>query len=141
MQSVSVITLPVSDMTRSQRFYEEGFGWVPCFDGGEIRFYQMNGLVLALWRAEALAQDAELPKLSTPGGMALAHNVHERAEVDEVVARLQRAGGEITRSPDEPPHGGYRGYVRDPDGHLWEIAYNPDWQMDSAGFTRFAAPE
>lgn len=138
MQSVSVITLAVGDLARSATFYRDGFGWEPIFDGGEILFYQMNGFVLGLWSAAALADDAGLAGLSPPGGCALAHNVAARALVDEVVARLERAGGTITRPPDAPPHGGYRGYVRDPDGHLWEIAFNPDWIMDAEGFTRFA---
>lgn len=140
MQSISVVTLAVEDIARAARFYREGFGWSPAFDGGEILFFQMNGFVLGLWSGKALAEDAGLAGLSPPGGCALAHNVHDHAQVDEVVDRLARAGGTVTRAPDEPPHGGYRGYVRDPDGHLWEIAFNPDWEMDAAGFTRLVIP-
>ncbi len=137
MQSVSVITLPVGDMAAAVRFYEEGFGWQPVFHLDGIRFYQLNGLVLALWGPKELAEDAGLDAIPRPGGMALAHNVRAREEVASVIDRLAAAGGSVTRPADEPPHGGYRGYVADPDGHLWEIAWNPAWQMDADGTTRF----
>lgn len=140
MQSVSVITLPVAVMAKATRFYEQGFGWSPVFTMDDIRFYQLNGLVLALWGPKELAEDAGLDAMPRPGGMALAHNVHSRDEVAPLMDRLVAAGGKLTRSADAPPHGGLRGYVADPDGHLWEIAWNPDWHMAADGTTRFAMP-
>lgn len=140
MQSVSVITLPVTDLARSTRFYEGGFGWSPVFVMEDIRFYQLNGLVFGLWLGDALAEDAGVESLVPAGSIALAHNVHHRSEVEPLMARLAENGGEITRPAAEPPHGGYRGYLRDPDGHLWEIAHNPVWRMDESGATRFAIP-
>jgi len=140
MQSLSVITLPVADLGRAAGFYEGGFGWSAALAMDDIRFYQLNGLVLALWSPAALADDAGLEALPPPGGIALAHNVHERDEVDAVMQRLAEHGGSVTRAADEPPHGGYRGYVRDPDGHLWEIAWNPAWQLAADGATLLVAP-
>ena len=73
--------------------------------------------------------------------MALAHNVHVKDDVAVVMDSLAGHGGRITRSAEAPPHGGFRGYVADPDGHLWEIAWNPAWEMTADGTTRFAMPE
>jgi len=131
-QQISVITLGVADIGRTRRFYADGFGWEPVFANDEILFYQMNGLVLGMWLAEALARDAG--RLAAPsGGFALAHNVARAAAVDELVERLTGAGATLLRSPDAPPHGGYRGHIADPDGHAWELAYNPAWTIDADG--------
>jgi uncharacterized protein len=135
---ISVITLGVSDLGRSRSFYTQGFGWTPVFDDHGIVFFQMNGLVLGIWSAEALAADMNRPA-SAPGSIALAHNVGSAAEVDSVIARLTAAGAELLRPGDAPPHGGYRGYVADPDGHAWEIAWNPAWPIDSDGHVQFSA--
>ena len=118
---ISVITLGVTDLDRTRRFYGEGFGWTPVYDDHGIIFFQMNGLILALWSAEALAADMNRP-VTAPGSVALAHNVGSADEVDSAMARLAAAGARILRPGDAPPHGGYRGYVEDPDGHAWEIA-------------------
>ncbi|MGN6358474.1 MAG: VOC family protein [Novosphingobium sp.] len=135
---ISVITLGVSDLERARRFYTAGFGWTPVFDDQGVIFFQMNGLVLGLWSAEALAADMNRPA-AAPGSVALAHNVGSADEVDAVMARLAAAGAAILRPGDAPPHGGYRGYVADPDGHAWEIAWNPAWSIDSEGHVRFSA--
>lgn len=135
-QSVSVITLGVTDVARSKRFYGEGFGWSPVFEDATIVFYQMNGLVLGTWLANALAGDMQRPGHG-PGSAALAHNVRTREEVEPLIDRLVAAGGTLLRAADAPPHGGFRGYVADPDGHAWEIAYNPGFAMDEAGNVTF----
>jgi catechol 2,3-dioxygenase-like lactoylglutathione lyase family enzyme len=88
---ISVITLGIADLDRTRRFYTEGFGWTPVFDDHGIIFIQMNGLVLGLWSAEALAADMNRPA-AAPGSVALAHNVGSVAEVDAVIARLAAAG-------------------------------------------------
>ena len=136
-QYVSVITLGIADEARSKRFYIEGFGWAPIFENGDITFFQMNGLVLGLWQKSALEADAGVAGKAASGAIALAHNVANAEAVDTMLARLESAGGCITRPGDAPPHGGYRGYVADPDGHLWEIAWNPAWPIDEDGNVTF----
>ena len=133
MQSISAVTLPVADMAAAQRFYEQGFGWTPTYTMEDLRFYQLNSLVLVLWGSKELADDAGRGALPPPGGMALAHNVAAREDVAPLMERLAGSGGSITRHADAPPHGGFRGYVADPDGHLWEIAWNPAWPLSGNG--------
>lgn len=135
-QQISVVTLGVTDLERARRFYVDGFGWRPVFENEDIVFYQMNGLVIGTWRADALAEDMRRPCSGT-GSMALAHNVGSPALVEEAMTRLSRFGGTVLRPADAPPHGGYRGYVADPDGHAWEIAWNPAWTIDDAGHVTF----
>lgn len=136
-QQISVVTLGISDLARSRRFYGDGFGWKPVFENEEIAFYQMNGLVLGTWLKEKLAEDSRQPATGT-SAFALAHNVPSEAEVDRAIATLVEHGGTLLRAGDAPPHGGYRGYVADPDGHAWEIAWNPAWPIDAEGRVRFA---
>lgn len=139
-QQISVITLGISDLGRSKKFYAEGFGWKPIFENDEIAFYQMNGLVLGTWLQGKLAADmdaADTDVAARPGAYALAHNVSSEEEVTAVLGRLAQAGGHILRKGDAPPHGGFRGYVADPDGHAWEIAFNPAWKIDERGLVTF----
>jgi len=136
---VSVITLGVAELARSRRFYVEGFGWSPSFENAEIVFYQLNGLVLGTFLDGALEADMNLAGLRRPGAFALAHNVRSEAEVAPLVERLAAAGGTIIRPADAPVHGGFRGYVADPDQHAWEIAWNPGWPIDAEGNVRFKA--
>ena len=137
LQSISLVTLGIRDLDRSRRFYGEGFGWSPVFGNAEILFYQMNGLVLGLWLAGRLADDMRRPA-ANPGSISLAHNVASEAEVDRLLLRLADNGGTPLRAADSPFHGSYRGYVADPDGHSWEIAFNPAWAIDAEGHVRFA---
>lgn len=134
---VSVITLGVAELERSKRFYTEGFGWTPACANEEIVFYQLNGLVLGTFLTAALEADMNRTGLVRPGAFALAHNVRTREEVAPLMERLVRAGGTVTRPPDAPPHGGFRGYLLDPDEHPWEIAWNPGFAMDEAGNVTF----
>jgi uncharacterized protein len=136
-QQLSVITLGISDLARSRRFYCDGFGWTPVFQNAEIVFYQMNGFVLGTWLTAALEEDMRRP-LARPGAFSLAHNVGSAEEVQAVLERLAQHGGRILRPADAPPHGGMRGYVADPDDHAWEIAWNPAWPISAEGFVRFA---
>ena len=138
-QQISVITLGIADLDRSKRFYREGFGWTPVFENREIAFYQMNGLVFGTWLSEALAGDMGRAAGDGPGAFALAHNVATEEEVASLLDPLVAAGGRLLRAADAPPHGGFRGYAADPDGHAWEIAFNPDWAIDSEGHVRFGA--
>ncbi len=136
-QQISVITLGVADLVRSRRFYAEGFGWTPVFENPEVVFYQMNGFVLATWRREALA--ADMGRAAPSSGFALAHNVRGRADVEPAMRALLAAGGELLAAAVDKPWGGRGGYVADPDGHAWEIAWNPDWPISPEGHVTFAA--
>ena len=135
-QQISVITLGIADIARSKRFYVEGFGWKPVFETPEIVFYQMNGLMLGTWLGAALEADMQRG-LARPGAFSLAHNVLAQREVQSLLDRLAAHGGRLLRAADAPPHGGFRGYVADPDDHAWEIAYNPAWPISSDGRVTF----
>jgi catechol 2,3-dioxygenase-like lactoylglutathione lyase family enzyme len=137
-QWLSVVTLGVGDLQASKAFYLDGFGWTPVFENAEIVFYQMNGLVLGTWLKAELERDMQRAGPTGSGAVALAHNVSSEAEVRSLVDRLVGAGGRLLRAPDAPPHGGFRGYVADPDGHAWEIAWNPAWPIDDLGNVTFA---
>jgi catechol 2,3-dioxygenase-like lactoylglutathione lyase family enzyme len=132
-QRISLITLGVTDLRRARTFYER-LGW----RGQEIEetvFFQAGGLAVVLWGRDKVAGDAGLEDGGTDGfgGMTLAHNVRSRAEVDEVLAEAANAGAEITRAASETFYGGYAGFFTDPDGHVWEIAYNPGFPLDRDG--------
>ena len=135
-QQISVITLGVVDLARSRIFYVEGFGWQPVFENEEIIFYQMNGLMLGTWRREKLDADMNDARRGA-SSYALAHNVPGQGDVQPLIDALVAAGGGEKRRGDAPPHGGFRGYVADPDGHPWEIAWNPAWTIDAEGHVTF----
>lgn len=134
---MSLITLGVEDLARSRCFYGDGFGWTPVFENEEIAFYQMNGFVLGTWLTPKLEDDLQQSSLVRPGAFALAHNVGSAGEVQPLIDRLAAAGGRVLRDGDAPEHGGFRGYVTDPDDHAWEIAWNPAWQIDERGLVTF----
>ena len=136
-QQIGVVTLGIGALERSRRFYGDGFGWTPVFENEEIVFYQMNGLMLGTWLQPRLEADMQRRGLARPGAFALAHNVAARTDVQTLIDRLARAGGKSLRDADAPPHGGFRGYVADPDDHAWEIAWNPGWVIDEAGHVSF----
>ncbi len=136
-QQISVITLGVADMDRSRRFYAEGFGWRTVFENEFIHFYQMNGLVLGLFREDMMLEDTGRPAFNRSGAYALAHNVESAEDVAPLMDRLVAAGGRIIRAASAPPHGGMRGYLVDPDDHAWEIAWNPGFAIDENGLVTF----
>jgi uncharacterized protein len=136
-QQISVITLGITDLARSRRFYVEGFGWKPVLETPEIVFYQMNGLMFGTWLLSALQDDARQQLGAGPGRFALAHNVPSRDGVQPVIDRLLQFGGKLLRNADAPPHGGFRGYLADPDDHVWEIAWNPAWPISPEGYVTF----
>jgi hypothetical protein len=132
-QSVSLVTLGVADYGRAKAFYE-ALGWSVTWEAEETAFFQANGVVLVLWSREKLAADMGIADEAAGwGGIALAHNVGSRAEVDEVVELARSTGAEVTRVPAETFYGGYAGAFRDLDGHVWEIAYNPGFGLDDDG--------
>lgn len=136
-QQLSVITLGIADLARSKTFYRGGFGWTPVFENDEIAFYQMNGFVFGTWLETAMEVDMKRGGLRRPGAFTLAHNVASQAAVQPLMDRLAAAGGSVLRAADVPPHGGFRGYVADPDDHAWEIAWNPGFAIDARGLVTF----
>lgn len=136
MQQIAVITLGTNDRQAARRFYTDGFGWSPVFENDEIMFFQMNGLMLGIWDSAALAADMQRPGAGG-GAVALAHNLPRQDDVTPLMERLVAAGGTLLRAADAPVHGGFRGYVADPDGHAWEIAWNPNWSIDAEGRVTF----
>ncbi len=131
--AVSLITLGIADLARTKRFYAEGFGWTPHFEGDDILFYQMNGLVLAFWRREALAQEMQRDNQPGRADVSLAHNLSSQNEAQALIDRLVRAGAKPLNTPTAREWGGFSGTVADPDGHAWEIAWNPHWTYDAQG--------
>lgn len=134
-QRLSVITLGVDDLERSARFYEEGLGWKRATRDEGVVFFQLPGMVLALWSRALLAEDAGVAAGPAGGfaGMALAYNTRSRDEVSVVLDRAAAAGGRVTRAARDVSWGGHNGYFTDPDGHLWEVAFNPFWPIDAGG--------
>lgn len=133
-QRLSLITLGVADLARARHFYEDGLGWTKGNPEEEVAFYQLNGLVLAIWTRADLAVDAHVPDTgATFSGISIAFNTRSHDEVDQVLAQAVAAGGTVLKPAEEQPWGGYSGYFADPDGHPWEVAWNPDWSIDDAG--------
>lgn len=130
---ISVITMGVDDLERAVRFYRDGLGWPTAgivgteFEHGAVAFFDLqSGLRFALWPRSSLAHDSGLARGERGTVDAcLAHNVALRSDVDAVMAQARAAGGTIVKPARETFWGGYAGYFQDPDGHLWEIAWNP----------------
>jgi predicted lactoylglutathione lyase len=140
-QSVSLVTLGVSDHERAKTFYA-ALGWTPVLDMQQTAFYQANGVVVVLWLRDRLAEDCGIAdEGATWSGVALAHNVSSSDEVDAIVDLARRSGATVTREPAETFYGGYAGVFRDPDGHVWEIAHNPGFGLGEDGSVLLPRPE
>ena len=127
-QHINYITLGVADLAESHRFYREVFGWQETADSNEnIAFFQAgNALLLALFGKAALSHDAQIPEQSSGfPRFTLAHNVGSEAEVNALFAGFAAKNTNIIKAPQKVFWGGYSGYLADPDGFLWEIAFNP----------------
>ena len=133
--NITLITLCVSDIAKATRFYESrGFVKSKRASQDDVSFFRAGFLVLALWGREAQIEDAGADALWTGnGGIVVAQNVASEHEVDAVLARAEKAGAAILKAGTKTFWGGYNGYFADPDGHLWEIAYNPHWKLDAQG--------
>lgn len=133
---ISLITLGVDDVAASRRFYEKlGFVASPASQA-EVAFFQLGGLALALFGRGALADDAHVDSDTSAGtfsGITLAHNCRSEAEVDQTFAHAIGCGATVRKQPEKVFWGGYSGYFADPDGHLWEVAYNPYFPLDAEG--------
>ena len=138
---ISFVTLGVADIARSRTFYEKLGFTASSASKGDVCFMDANGIVLALWGRGALAEDAGIAD-GMPGfsGVALAHNVPSKVEVDATLMEAVTAGGRIARVAEEAFWGGYTGYFADPDGHLWEVAYNPHMPLDAKGHVTLPPP-
>jgi catechol 2,3-dioxygenase-like lactoylglutathione lyase family enzyme len=135
-QRMTMITLGVRDLSRARKFYE-ALGWTAReAGGGDIVFFQLQGSVLGLYPRHALAEDATLhddaPNAAF-GGIALAYNGRDKAEVDRVLAEAKAAGAKILKPAQDVFWGGYSGYFADLDGHPWEVAFNPHWPLEADG--------
>ena len=131
-QRITFITLGVNNLQTSIDFYENKFGWKrSTMSTGDIVFFELNGFSLSLYPREELAKDATI---DTSGngfkGFTLAHNVGSEKEVDELIDDLRKKGVKIVKEPQKVFWGGYSSYVADPDGNLWEIAFNPFLKME-----------
>jgi uncharacterized protein len=132
-QRISLVTLGVSDYGRAKAFYE-ALGWTAKLDIEETAFFEANGCILVLWARDKLAEDMGIRDEGARwGGIALAHNVGSREEVDAIVEQARSNGAEISREPAETFYGGYAGGFLDPDGHVWEVAHNPGFGFDENG--------
>ena len=126
---ISMITLGVDDLAAAIEFYEHGLGFPRLESPPTVAFFTLNGTWLGLYPSDALAEDANVP---TEGAgfnrFALAYNVNSEDEVDETLAEAIAAGATLAKSAQKVFWGGYSGYFKDPDGHLWEVAHNPfEW--------------
>ncbi len=132
-QRVSLVTLGVADLDRARAFYE-ALGWRTDSDPAQgVVFFQAGGMIVGLWGRAALAKDSVAEDAGGWGGITLAHNVRSPADVDAVLAEATTAGAEIRRPGAATFWGGYSGVFTDPDGHAWEIAHNPGWQLAEDG--------
>ena len=133
MPNITCTTLGVRDLKRSTRFYKAlGFKVGHAMD--EVVFFQLNGGILSLFGRDALAKDAGLPKgKAKPGGITLAVNLPSKKAVDALCAKAKKAGAKVLVQPHDAFWGGYSAYFADPDGHPWELAWNPFWKLDKKG--------
>jgi catechol 2,3-dioxygenase-like lactoylglutathione lyase family enzyme len=135
---ITVITLGVDDLDRAVQFYRDGLGWHTNgivggeFEHGAAAFFELRGGArLALWPRRSLAADTQLvPGARSPTEFSLGHNVRSRDDVDAAIAQATAAGARIVKPPEPTSWGGYAGYFQDPDGHLWEVVWNPQWADD-----------
>lgn len=139
---ISIITLGVDDLERAARFYEAmGLERNSRFAEG-VAFFQMGGMVLALWPRDELAEDAGIEReRGAPGfsGVALAYNTRSESEVSLILERAEKAGGRIVKPAQRAFWGGMQGYFTDTEGNLWEVAHNTDFPLDAEG--RLSLPE
>jgi uncharacterized protein len=134
---ITALTLGVDDLERSLLFYRDGLG-LPTqgivgteFEYGAVAFFELqNGLMLALWPRSNIARDSTVP-LQSPSAteFTIGHNVGSREEVDAVMEQAKRAGAKIVKPAEDTFWGGYAGYFQDPDGHLWEVLWNPQFPL------------
>ncbi|MGC4378920.1 VOC family protein [Fictibacillus sp. Mic-4] len=135
---ISVITLGVNDLEKALKFYRDGLGFPTEgivgqeFEHGAVAFFDLQpGLKLAIWNRKDLAHEAKVVlAASSPAEFTLGHNVGSKEEVDQVMEQAEKAGATITDPAHDTFWGGYSGHFQDPDGHLWEVVWNPAWELE-----------
>lgn len=135
---ISVITLGVSDLERSVGFYRDGLGWPTEgivgteFEGGAVAFFPLHsGQLLALYPTHEIAEDANVDETPpSPAQFTIGHNVASKEDVDDALKTAEEAGAEITDPPRDRVWGGYSGHFQDLDGHLWEVVWNPEFELE-----------
>jgi len=135
---VNVITLGVNDLEKALEFYRDGLGFPTEgivgkeFEHGAVAFFDLqSGLKLALWKREDIAYEAKVTKTpASPTEFTIGHNVNSKEEVDKVLEQAKNAGATITDPAHDTFWGGYSGHFQDPDGHLWEVVWNPAWVIE-----------
>jgi predicted lactoylglutathione lyase len=135
LPNITLITLGVADVAKSTEFYE-ALGFVKSNRASEanVSFFKAGSVALALWSREAQLEDAQAGAIwNGNGGVCVAQNVASEGEVDAVMARAKAAGAQILKRAAKTFWGGYNGYFADPDGHLWEVAFNPHWGLSANG--------
>jgi len=132
---ITLITLGVSDLKQAQQFYEDVFGWKALpMSNDNVVFLKLNGILLSLFGEKALAEDAGVDANGSGfRKFSLAHNLRSEKEVDELVQTVRTRGAKVVKEPQKVSWGGYSSYVADPDGNLWEIAFNPFLELDDNG--------
>ncbi len=140
-QRVSLITLGVADLAISRKFYKN-LGWAPKDEvPGQVVFYQLHGSVLGLFGIEPLAKDQGRPDATLgTGAITLAQNFPDEAAVDAAFAKALSVGATPLKAPEKVFWGGYSGYYADPDGHPWEVAFNPFWALNEDGSLTLPEP-
>jgi uncharacterized protein len=131
-QKLNLITLGVSDLRTSLKFYEQGLGWKRSPASlDDLVLFPLGGMVLALYPGKLLAEDVNVPEQGTGfPGITLSFNAKSEQEVEKVLQEAKQAGANIIKPAQKAFWGGYSGYFADPDGHLIEVAYNPFWKLD-----------
>lgn len=134
-QKLTLITLGVQDIERTLAFYEAGLGWRKSSGStDDMLLFPLGGLVLGFYPRHLLAEDAHLEDAPTGfSGISLAYNASSEAEVDAVLAEVVALGATLIKPAQKVFWGGYSGYFKDLDGHLFEVAFNPYWPLDADG--------
>ena len=133
MNRITLVTLGVRDIARSRGFYG-ALGWQEAGAQDGVVFYMLEGMIMGLFGLEPLAADQGRPGADLgAGAVTLAQNYRDVTEVEEAYERALAAGAEALKDPAETHWGGYSAYFADPDGHVWELAYNPHWPLDEMG--------
>ena len=134
---ITVLTIGVDDLEKSVRFYRDGLGLKTEgiigkeYEYGAVAFFELqNGVKLGLWPRKSISQDTKITLTSlSPTEFIIGHNVNSKKEVDDVMEQAKKAGANIIKPAQDTFWGGYAGYFQDPDGHLWEIVWNPEWNI------------
>jgi uncharacterized glyoxalase superfamily protein PhnB len=141
-QRATFVTVSTADLDAARSFYVDGLGWTPTLDvPGEIVFFQVgHGLMLGFFESEKFALDlgADRSTATRPAGLTLSQNVDSEGEVDRVLSAAAEAGAQIVKPAQHADFGGYHGHFADPNGTIWEIAYNPAWRVEEDGTVRLS---